>query len=115
MNSTVIGLNNYISTMIDPLELASSIVGLGSIGFISSVGFDAKFGSTVTSLTGSLVASTLQVIKISTSQVSLCTVQFQDQMANNPMGNVYQYSSVLYYNSFVVAGTTAMNIQTFTF
>ena len=115
MNSTVIGLNDYISTMIDPIELASSIVGLGTIGFVSSIGFDSKFGSTLTSLTGSLITSTFQTIKISTSQITVSTVQFQDQLANNPMGNIYQYSSILYYNNFVIAGTSAMNIQNFTF
>jgi hypothetical protein len=64
---------------------------------------------------GSIFVSSIQAFTISTAQTAVCTVTFQDQTGGNPIGNVYQYSSVLYYNSFVVAGTSAMNIQSFTF
>ena len=141
LNSTVIGVNTYVSSMIDPQELTSSIVGLGTIGFTSTLGLDSKLGSTFTGLatggyisssqlfstvtaltgstlslsTGSVFASSIQALRMSTAQAAVCTVTFQDQLAGNPLGNVYQYSSILYYNNFVVAGTTAMNIQNFTF
>jgi hypothetical protein len=141
MNSTVRGVNEYVSSMIDPLELASSIVGLGTIGFTSTLGLDSKLGSTfqglatggyisssqlfstVTALTGSTLslstgavfASSIQALRISTAQTAVCTITFNDQRPGNTLGNVYQYSSILYYNSFVVAGTSAMNIQSFTF
>jgi hypothetical protein len=141
MNSTVRGVNEYVSSMIDPLELASSIVGLGTIGFTSTLGLDSKLGSTfqglatggyisssqlfstVTALTGSTLslstgavfASSIQALRISTAQTAVCTITFNDQRPGNALGNVYQYSSILYYNNFVVAGTSAMNIQSFTF
>ena len=141
MNSTVRGVNEYVSSMIDPLELASSIVGLGTIGFTSTLGLDSKLGSTfqglatggyisssqlfstVTALTGSTLslstgavfASSIQAFRISTSQMNVCTVRLQDQLPSHASGNIYQYSSILYYNNFVVAGTSAMNIQSFTF
>jgi hypothetical protein len=75
----------------------------------------ALTGSTLSLSAGSVFASSIQALRISTAQMTLCTMTFNDQTAGNPLGNVYQYSSVLYYNSFVVAGTTAMNIQSFTF
>jgi hypothetical protein len=75
----------------------------------------ALTGSTLSLSAGSVFASSIQTLRLSTAQAAVCTVTFQDQLAGNPMGNVYQYSSILYYNSFVVAGTTAMNIQSFTF
>ena len=64
--STAAGLNLYISSFIDPAELASTVIGLGSAGFISSIGLDARFASTTTGLgsagyvsTASLVSTTL--------------------------------------------------------
>ena len=99
--------------------IQSTAIGLGTLGYISS----SQLFSTVTALTGSTLSlsagsifvSSLQGFKISTAQTTVCTLTIQDQMLNNPMGNVYQYSSILYFNSYVVAGTTAMNIQSFTF
>jgi hypothetical protein len=73
----------------------------------------ALTGSTLSLSAGSVFASSIQAFKISTAQTAVCTITFQDQTAGNPLGNVYQYSSVLIYNGFVVAGTTAMNIQSF--
>jgi hypothetical protein len=107
-------LSNNYST-----NLASTFAGLATGGYISS----SQLFSTVTALTGSTLslsagsvfASSIQAFRISTAQTAVCTITFNDQRPGNPLGNVYQYSSVLYYNSFVVAGTTAMNIQSFTF
>jgi hypothetical protein len=99
--------------------IQSTAIGLGTLGYISSYQLfstvTALTGSTLSLSAGSIFVSSLQGFKISTAQTMVCTITFQDQTANNPMGNVYQYSSVLYYNSYVVAGTTAMNIQSFTF
>jgi len=120
--STISTLNINVSTIngqtiAQPIQ--STVIGLATLGYISS----SQLFSTVTALTGSTLSlsagsifvSSLQGFKISTAQAMVCTVTFQDQMGNNPMGNIYQYSSILYYNSYVVAGTTAMNIQNFTF
>jgi hypothetical protein len=104
-------------TIAQPIQ--STAIGLATLGYISS----SQLFSTVTALTGSTLSlsagsifvSSLQGFRISTAQAMVCTVTFQDQLAGNPMGNIYQYSSILYYNSYVVAGTTAMNIQSFTF
>jgi hypothetical protein len=107
-------LSNNYST-----NLQSTFAGLATGGYISSSQLfstvTALTGSTLSLSTGSVFASSIQTLRLSTAQAAVCTVTFQDQLAGNPMGNVYQYSSVLYYNSFVVAGTTAMNVQSFTF
>jgi hypothetical protein len=100
-------------------NITSTFAGLATGGYISSSQLfstvTALTGSTLSLSTGSVFASSIQALRLSTAQAAVCTVTFQDQLAGNPMGNVYQYSSILYYNSFVVAGTTAMNIQSFTF
>ena len=107
-------LSNNYST-----NLTSTFQGLATGGYISSSQLfstvAALTGSTLSLSAGSILVSSLQALKISTAQMTVCTMTFNDQTAGNPLGNVYQYSSVLYYNSFVVAGTTAMNIQSFTF
>ena len=107
-------LSNNYST-----NLQSTFAGLATGGYISTSQLfstvTALTGSTLSLSTGSVFASSIQTLRLSTAQAVVCTVTFQDQLAGNPMGNIYQYSSVLYYNSFVVAGTTAMNIQSFTF
>ena len=100
-------------------NITSTVTGLATVGYISSSQLfstvTALTGSTLSLSTGSVFASSIQAFRMSTAQAAVCTVTFQDQLAGNPMGNVYQYSSILYYNNFVVAGTTAMNIQNFTF
>jgi hypothetical protein len=60
--STAQGLSEYISSFIDPTELASSIIGLGSAGFVSSVGLDTKIASTVAGLATANYISSTQLI-----------------------------------------------------
>jgi hypothetical protein len=64
--STAAGLTLTISTFVDPNELASTVIGLGSAGFISSIALDARLASTTMGLgsagyvsTASLVSTTL--------------------------------------------------------
>jgi hypothetical protein len=61
MNSTVAGVNTYVSSMIDPVELTSTITGLGAAGFISSIGFDAKLASTTAGLGSATYISATQL------------------------------------------------------
>ena len=120
--STISTLNLNVSsingqTIAQPFQ--STVAGLATYGYISS----SQLFSTVTALTGSTLSlsagsifvSSIQALRMSTTQMNVCTVRFQDQLPNHAAGNVYQYSSILYYNSYVIAGTTAMNIQSFTF
>jgi hypothetical protein len=114
LSTGIVTTSNFLCSF-----LISTTIGLGTAGYISSTQLYSTVrgltGSTLSLSAGSIFVSSIQAFTISTAQTAVCTVTFQDQTAGNPLGNVYQYSSVLYYNSFVVAGTSAMNIQSFTF
>ena len=75
MISTVAGLNSNISSMIDPTELTSSIVGLGTSGFVSSLGLTFAIASTAQGL-GTLGYT-------STSQLLSTTVGVYSQIATS--------------------------------
>ena len=60
--STTQGLTTYISSFIDPTELASTVIGLGTTGFISSIGLDAKLASTTQGLGTAGYISSSQLI-----------------------------------------------------
>jgi sugar lactone lactonase YvrE len=75
MISTVAGLNTYISSMIDPTELTSSIVGLGTSGFVSTLGLTFAIASTASGL-GTLGYT-------STSQLLSTTVGVYTQIASS--------------------------------
>jgi hypothetical protein len=67
--STTAGLQFYVSSFIDVPELTSTIIGLGSAGFVSTIGLDAKLASTTTGLGSIGYVSTTQL----TSTVSQLT------------------------------------------
>jgi len=60
--STTQGLQEYVSSFIDPTELTSTVVGLGTVGFVSTIGLDAKLASTVQGLGTSLYVSTASLV-----------------------------------------------------
>jgi hypothetical protein len=62
LQSTVLGLNTYINSFIDPTELTSSVVGLGTAGFISTLGLSYALASTVTGLGTANYVSTSQLL-----------------------------------------------------
>jgi hypothetical protein len=56
--------------MIDPVELASTIVGLGSAGFVSSIGLTAILNSTVTGLTSN-ISSMIDPVELASTVVGI--------------------------------------------
>ena len=62
LQSTVEGLNTYISSFIDTAELTSTIVGLGTEGFVSTIGLNYSLASTVASLGSVGYVSTSQLL-----------------------------------------------------
>jgi hypothetical protein len=91
--------------------IISSLIGLGSMGYLST----PYAGSSLSLSTGSLYASTINIGIAQISSAIVSTLTFRDQFYTNSTGSLYLASSVLYYNNFVVAGVTTMNIQTITF
>ena len=70
MISTVAGLNSNISSMIDSTELTSSIIGLGTAGFIST----ATLTSTVIGLTNATSTVAATAFTGSTTSLSAATI-----------------------------------------
>jgi hypothetical protein len=56
LTSTVTGTNSNISSMIDPTELTSTVTGLGTANFISTVGLTSILASTVTGVNTTITA-----------------------------------------------------------
>lgn len=75
LQSTVLGLSSNVSSMIDPVELASSIVGLGTIGFTSSIGLTFILNSTVTGLSSN-ISSMIEPLELASTVTGLGTVGF---------------------------------------
>jgi hypothetical protein len=71
--STQVGMFSNISSLIDPVELASTIVGLGTIGFTSSIGLTAILNSTVTGLTSN-ISSMIDPVELASTVVGLGTI-----------------------------------------
>jgi hypothetical protein len=100
--------------------IQSTVIGLGSAGYISSSQLFSSLSALAITSTSILSAATINVstiraVNLSTALVSLSTLNLVDQSSPTTVGNLYQSSAVLYYNGYVVAGTTALNIQTITF
>ena len=80
MISTVAGLNSNISSMIDPTELTSSIIGLGTSGFVSTLGLTFAVASTAAGLgtlgytsTSQLLSTTVGVFAAITASANVIT------------------------------------------
>ena len=57
--STTFGLTTYISSFVDPVELASTVIGLGTAGYVSSLALNSRITSTTAGLgTAGYVSST---------------------------------------------------------
>ena len=75
LTSTVTGTNSNISSMIDPTELTSTVTGLGTANFISSVGLTTILTSTVTGV-NTTIAAMIDPIELASSITGLGTVGF---------------------------------------
>ena len=62
LQSTVLGLNTYISSFIDPTELTSTVVGLGTANYVSTFGLSFSLTSTVVGLGTSGYVSSFQLL-----------------------------------------------------
>jgi len=96
--STTTGLQFYVSSFIDVPELTSTIIGLGSAGFVSTIGLDAKLASTTTGL-GSIGY-------ISTSQLTSTVAQLTTNLLSTTIGSDNQLISTaaglqFYASSFI--------------
>ena len=100
LTSTIAGLGTfgYISSVAGlgytQVYVTSTITGLGTFGYISSIHSLS---------TGSIFASSIQALQMSTARLMTCTVSLRDQ-ATGLLGNVYQSSALLYFNNFIIGG-----------
>lgn len=75
LTSTVTGTNSNISSMIDPTELTSTVTGLGTANFISSVGLTTILNSTVTGV-NTTIAAMIDPVELASSITGLGTTGF---------------------------------------
>ena len=111
LTSTVQALTSNISSMIDPTELTSSIVGLGTAGFISTVGLTFAVASTAQGLgtfgytsTNQLLSTTIGVYGAIGSNIATTV---QPQFASTVMG-----LATAGYISTTQLGSTVTNLIT---
>ena len=99
--SSMLGITSNISSMIDPVELASSIVGLGTVGFVSAIGLTAIMNSTVAGV-NFYVSSMIDPVELTSSIVGLgasgfiSTVGLDTRLASTVFGvnsNMYSTTS----------------------
>jgi hypothetical protein len=98
-----VGDSSYVS-------LTSTIVGLGTFGYLSS-----PISSFFTFSVQKLYASSALINVISTGFISLSTITLSDRNSTSTPGQLFQSSSLLFYNKTIIGGANAMNIQTFIF
>ena len=115
MISTVAGLNSNISSMIDPTELTSTVVGLGSIGIVSTLGVTSTIqglGSAGYVSTATLNSS-INALKLSVSTNYLSAAQIQ--VASGYISSLTVDSLALGSNAafFTMGDVLATSISTF--
>ena len=115
MISTVAGLNSNISSMIDPTELTSTVVGLGSIGIVSTLGVTSTIqglGSAGYVSTAALNSS-INALKLSVSTNYLSAAQIQ--VASGYISSLTVDSLALGSNAafFTMGDVLATSISTF--
>jgi hypothetical protein len=96
-------LADFVSTTYLATQLGSTVIGLGTAGYLSTV-----ISSFFTVSTGILTASTIignnaSLNSLSTGFVTLSSVNFLDQVTS-AVGNVYQKNNLMYFNTLVFAG-----------
>jgi hypothetical protein len=88
-------LLNMVSTSYFETQLLSTTTGLGSLGYQST------FRSTF--------------LTLSTGLLTTSTITFYDSMNCNAPNNVYVKSTFMYFNDYIIGGTTQLQPQIFTF
>lgn len=94
--------------------IPSTVTGLGSIGYISSLSlqstvnsFSSKIASTTTGIYQTLGSS------IQTSSILTTTLTFKDSLLGNANGTLYQMSSILYFNNTAIGGALTLFSQVY--
>jgi hypothetical protein len=90
LQSTVLGLNTFINSFIDPTELTSTVVGLGTANYVSTFGLSFSLTSTVVGLGTSGYVSSFQLLSttvgvygaISSNIANTVGPQFQSTVVN---------------------------------
>lgn len=93
-------------------SIPSTVRGLGSVGYISSLSLQ----STVKSLSSNLFSTTSGIYQtlgssIQTSSIQTTAITFQDSMLGNANGTLYQKSSILYFNNTAIGGAVTLFSQ----
>jgi len=96
-------LATLVSTTYLATQLGSTVIGIGTAGYLSTV-----LSSFFTVSTGILAASTITgnnafLNSLSTGFVTLSSVNFLDQ-ATSAVGSVYEKNNLMYFNTLVFAG-----------
>jgi hypothetical protein len=94
-------LANLVSTSYLASQLTSSIIGLGTIGYVSTA-------SLYSSVTGS--AFTGSTLSLSTGNVIASSINLIDTLTQST-GTIYQTSSLLYFNNYVIGGAFTLFAQ----
>jgi hypothetical protein len=119
--STTAGLERYISSFIDPQELASSILPFISVpnllNLVSTSYLTTQLNSTVAGLGTVGYQSTFRstFLTLSTGLITTSTLTFFDALNANTANVVYVRSTFLYFNNYIVGGSTQLQPQIFTF
>jgi hypothetical protein len=92
--------------------IPSTVTGLGSIGYISSLSLQ----STVRGLSSNITSTTKGIYQtlgssIQTSSLHTTAVTFQDSLLGNANGTLYQKSSILYFNNTAIGGAFTLFSQ----
>lgn len=92
--------------------IPSTVTGLGSIGYISSLSLQSTvrgFSFNITSTTKGIYQTLGSSIQTSSIQTTALT--FQDSLLGNANGTLYQKSSILYFNNTAIGGALTMFSQ----
>ena len=87
LTSTTTQLISLVQSFIDPMELASTITGLGTAGFVSTLGLDNKLSSTIVGLgTANYVSSTQLVSTTDSLLVQISSMIDPTELASTIIG-----------------------------
>jgi hypothetical protein len=96
-------LINLVSTTYLTSQLTSTVIGLGTLGYISTTISSFYTLSTGQFIMSSIVGNNASLRSLSTGFVTLSSVNFIDQ-TTQAVGNVYEKNSFLYFNTLLFAG-----------
>ena len=96
-------LATLVSTTYLATQLGSTVIGLGSAGYVSTIISSFYTLSTGSFITSSIVGNNASLRSLSTGFVTLSSLNFIDQVTQ-VTANVYEKNSMMYFNTLVFAG-----------